>query len=153
MLYDSPNSSDYIDYDVVVRKSQPISVRLSPEFGELVADEARRTRRSKGAVIEDLATEALKCRMFPGIGFREGPAGRRAWLRGTSLDVWQVVDAYGDFGSVERMARASDVSERHIQLALAYYERFPDEIDDVIARNRAPIEKLRRQFPGFASSG
>jgi uncharacterized protein (DUF433 family) len=133
-------------------KSQPVSVRLSPEFGELVADEARRTRRSKGAVIEDLAAEALKCRIFPGIGFREGPAGRRAWLRGTSLDVWQVVDAYRDFGSVEAMARTSDLTERQIRLALTYYERFPSEIDEMIARNRAPIEELRRQFPSFASN-
>lgn len=36
----------------------------------LIAAEARRTHRSKGAVIEGLAEEALRARMFPGIAFR-----------------------------------------------------------------------------------
>lgn len=48
-------------------KSEPFSLRLSPELEALVGEEANHTHRSKGAVLEALATEALKTRLFPGI--------------------------------------------------------------------------------------
>jgi len=41
-------------------------------------------------------------RLFPGVAFRGADWERRAWVMGTALDVWQIVDAYRDFGSMER---------------------------------------------------
>ncbi len=90
--------------------------------------------------------------LFPGIAFRGTDSDRRAWVIGTALDVWQVVDAYRDIGSAETMASGGSVSERGINLALAYYERFPVEIDGAIAENRRPIEQLRDEFPFIAVS-
>ena len=48
-------------------KSQPITVRLSPEIDQWVKAEAKRTRRPQGSIVENLAEEALKARRFPGI--------------------------------------------------------------------------------------
>lgn len=128
-------------------KSEPFSLRLSAVVETLVNEEARRTRRSKGAVIEALAAEALKARLFPGVSFRGVDWERRASLTGTALDVWQVVDAYRDFDSVDQMAGETDLSERMIRLALAYHARFPEEIDELVERNRAPLDELRTRFP------
>jgi len=133
-------------------KSTPFSMRLSKRMEALVDVEARRTGRSKGAVVEALADEALRMRLFPGIAFRGADWDRRAWIIGTALDVWQIVDSYDDFGSVERMAEEDGASERHIRLALAYHERFPEEIDAAIADNRRPIEQLHEEFPFIAVS-
>ncbi|MBA3945620.1 MAG: hypothetical protein H0X37_13770 [Herpetosiphonaceae bacterium] len=36
---------------------------------------------------------------FPGIGFRGPKHDRRAWLLGTALDVWEVIEAYPPCGS------------------------------------------------------
>lgn len=130
-------------------KSEPFSLRLSPVVEALVSEEAKRTRRSKGAVVEALATEALKTRLFPGIAFRGVDWERRGWLIGTALDVWEIVAAYRDFGSVERMAAKTDLSERQIRLAMAYYERFPAEIDEAIGRSRLSLEALRAAFPSI----
>lgn len=125
-------------------------MRLSPEVDALVSEEAARTRRSKGAVIEALAAEALRTRLFPGIAFRGVDWERRAWVMGTAFDVWQVIEAHQDFGSVEAMAAEGTLSERQIRLALAYYEQFPAEIDEFISRNRQPIEVWQAAFPSIA---
>lgn len=128
-------------------KSEPFSLRLSPAVDALVSEEARRTRRSKGSVIEALAAEALKTRLFPGIAFRGVDWDRRAWVMGTALDVWQIVDAYRDFESLEQMASETDLSEPVVRLALAYYERFTEEIDELVDGNRPSLEQLRTDFP------
>jgi hypothetical protein len=118
----------------------------------LVEQEATRTGRSKGAVIEALAEEALRMRLFPGVAFRGTDWERRAWVIGTALDVWQMVDAYREIGSVERMAEGGAASERQIRLALAYHKRFPEEIDAAITENRRTLGSLEEEFPSIAVS-
>jgi hypothetical protein len=133
-------------------KSAPFSMRLSKRMEALVDTEARRTGRSKGAIVEALADEALRMRLFPGVAFKGADWERRAWVIGTALDVWQIVDAYRDIGSVERMVEGGSANERQIQLALDYYEMFPEEIDAAIADNRRPLEQLEEEFPFIAVS-
>lgn len=128
-------------------KSQPFSIRISPATEKLIAAEARRTHRSKGAVVEALAEEALRTRTFPGIAFRGEDWDRRPWVIGTAFDVWQIVDAHRDLGSVEAMVAEGGLSERQIRLALAYCERFPEEIEEAIALQRRPLARLRAEYP------
>lgn len=129
-------------------KSAPFSLRLSEDTDRLITAEAQRTKRSKGSVVETLAEEALKTRLIPGVAFRGEDYNRRAWLIGTSLDVWQVVEAYQDFDEdFDRMIAETDLSKRELRTALNYYRRFPREIDDFIALNRQPIAVLRAAYP------
>ena len=128
-------------------KGDPFSIRLSLPTDEFVANEARPTRRSKSAIVEALTEEAARTRRFPGIGFRGSDANRRAWLIGSGLDVWEIVEAYRDFGSLERMVADTDLSERQLRLAVAYAEAYPDEIEEALAENRRPVEELRRLYP------
>jgi uncharacterized protein (DUF433 family) len=132
-------------------KSAPFSMRLSERLERMVDSEARRTGRSRGAVVEALAEEALRMRLFPGVAFRGTDWERRAWVIGTALDVWQIVDASRDFSSVEEMAAGGAASERQIRLALDYYERFPEEIDAAIAENRRAVGELREEYPFIAA--
>jgi hypothetical protein len=122
-------------------------MRLSKRMEALVDVEAKRTGRSRGAIVEALAEEALRMRMFPGIAFRGVDWERRAWVVGTALDVWQIVDAQHDIGSIEGMVEGGSANERQIRLALGYYELFGEEIDAIIADNRRPIEQLEEEFP------
>jgi hypothetical protein len=128
-------------------KSAPFSMRLSEKMEALVQSEAQRTGRSKGAIVEGLAEEAMRMRLFPGIAFRGADWERRAWVIGTALDKWQIVAAYQDLGSIDRMVEGGSANERQIRLALDYYERFPEEIDAAIAENRRTIDQLETEFP------
>lgn len=132
---------------MMATKSAPFSMRLSKRMETLVEREAQRTGRSKGAIVEALADEALRMRLFPGIAFRGVDWERRAWVIGTALDVWQIVDGHRNIGSIERMTEGGSANERQIGLALDYYELFPEEIDAAIAENRRPIERLEQEFP------
>ena len=91
-------------------------------------------------------------RLSPGIAFRGVDWERRAWVIGTALDVWQIVDAHRDIGSIESMAAGGSANERQIQLALDYYGLFAEEIDAAIAESRRPIEQLEKEFPFIAVS-
>lgn len=71
---------------------------------------------------------------------------------GSALDVWQIVEAHRDFGSVQRMVDDGAASTRQITLALAYYQRFGAEIDVAIADNRRSLEELRDEHPFIAVS-
>ena len=130
-------------------KSKPFTMRLTTELDAWVEQEARRTQRSKGAIVEVLAEEAAKMRRFPGIAFRGPEHARRAWLMGTALDVWEVIEAYKSFGSLERLLEQADVPERQVRLALAYYAAYPAETDRAIAENQASQDELHSLYPTF----
>jgi uncharacterized protein (DUF433 family) len=122
-------------------------MRLSDVTDQLVSEEAKRTRRTKGAVVEGLAEEALRTRRFPGIAFRGSDWNRRPWVIGTALDVWEIVAASRSHRTPSDMATATELTEPQLRLALAYYAQFPDEIDAGIAVSRRPLAELQRQYP------
>jgi len=98
-------------------------------------------------VVEELAEEAAKTRLFPGIAFRDAP--RRAWAIGSGLDVWEIVDLLRSYDGDEDSLRASHplVTERHLQLAHAYADRFPEEIEAILEEQHRPLDELRELYP------
>jgi uncharacterized protein (DUF433 family) len=131
-------------------KAEPFSIRLTHATDRFVAAEARRTHRSKSAIVEMLTEEAARIRRFPGIGFRGDDAGRRAWVIGTTLDVWQIIEALESAGGVEELVRTSELDERQIRLAIAYRDHHPEEIAEAIDENARPLDELRELYPFVA---
>lgn len=113
----------------------------------LVRDEVRRSGRSRSIVVEELAEEAAKTRLFPGVAFRGTP--RRAWVIGTGLDVWEIFELVRSYAGKEDQLRAAHplIGERHVRLARVYGERFPDEIAAFVDDTRRPLDELRRLYP------
>jgi uncharacterized protein (DUF433 family) len=128
-------------------KGQPFSVRLDEQTELVIEAEARRTRRSKSAVVEAFTEETARTRRFPGIAFRGDDARRRAWVIGTGLDVWEIVHMLQDFGSSAALVADVPVSPAQVRLAVAYRDAYPDEINEVISDNRRPLEDLRVLYP------
>jgi uncharacterized protein (DUF433 family) len=128
-------------------KAAPFSMRLSDVTDRLVSEEAKRTRRTKGAVVEALAEEALRTRRLPGIAFRGSDWNRRPWVIGTALDMWEIVAASRLYDTQTELAAASDLTESQVRLALAYYREFPEEVDAAIVENARPLAELQRRYP------
>jgi hypothetical protein len=133
-------------------KSQPFSIRLGEHADLLVRDEVRRSGRSRSVVVEELAEEAAKTRLFPGVAFRGTP--RRAWVIGTGLDVWEIIELLRSYTGAEQRLRAAHplIGERHVRLARAYAERFPEEIAAFVDDSHRPLDELRRLYPFLQTS-
>jgi uncharacterized protein (DUF433 family) len=128
-------------------KGQPFSVRLEEQTERLVEAEARRTRRTKSAVVEAFTEETARTRRFPGVAFRGDDARRRAWVIGSGLDVWEVIHMLEDFGSPETLVADTSLTPAQVRLAVAYREAYPEEVDDAIADNRRPLADIAVLFP------
>lgn len=80
---------------------------------------------------------------FPALAYRDGVSGRRAMLR-DGPDVWEVAMVAGEYGD-DRAGLyahfAGFVQPDAIDQALAYTDRFPDEIATMLAEN-ARVERL-----------
>jgi len=132
-------------------KTQPFSIRLGELANRLVSEEARRSGRSRSVVVEELAEEAAKARLHPGIAFRGRP--RRAWVIGSGLDVWEIVELLGSYEDDVAALRADHplIDERHVRTALAYATQFADEIALELEENRRPLSELQSLYPFLQS--
>ena len=129
-------------------KGQPFSIRFSKSTDHYVEEEAKRTGRSKSAVVEDLALEAAKARRFPGISFQGEWPDREPVITDTGFDVWQLCETIDNYGSVAKVvADFPLVTELHCRLARAYRTAFPEEIDTAIADNHRSRDELRALYP------
>jgi uncharacterized protein (DUF433 family) len=136
-----------------VAKGQPFNIRLDEQTEKVVEAEARRTRRTKSAVVAAFTEETARTRRYPGIAFRGDDARRRPWVIGSGLDVWEIVHMLEDFGSPEALVAGTSLSAAQVRLAIAYRDAYPDEIEQAIADNRRPLEDLRVLYPFIAVAG
>jgi hypothetical protein len=99
------------------------------------------------ALVTTLLDEGLRTRRFPGVVFRDGPAGRRAGLVG-GPDVWEVIrDTRAAPGRgearIRRVAAETGLTEGQVRLAVDYYATFADEVDARIALGEQAVAELR----------
>ena len=135
----------------MARKGRPFTVRLRPEVERRLEEEAGKARRPKTVMLEALADEALRMRRFQGIGFVGPEHDRRAYLSGTGLEVWEVVELFGDYGEEGRklMLEAHPVTERQLRVALAYHREYPEEIGWHVRENARTPEEWDEIYPGL----
>ena len=123
------------------------SFRFDPAVLERVEQRARELGVSRTAVVERYVEEGLRQEVHYGIYFLDEPAGRRAKVGGTGLNVWEIVSTVqANNGSIKEAADYLTIPERLVLNAMRYYADYPDEIDAWIAENdRLYDEELARQ--------
>ena len=127
--------------------ARPTSFRLSPDVLSRLEAEAAAAGMTVSALVSELLDEGLRVRRFPGVVFRDGPAGRRAGLVG-GPDVWEVIrdvtatSGRGD-AKIRRVAAGAGLTPSQVRLAVDYYAAFPAEIDARLATEDRAGAQLR----------
>ena len=124
--------------------SQPVSLRLPPSTVERLASRAGRANLAPRTLAQRYVEEGLRMDDHPLIRFVDGPAGRRARLVGTGVDVWEVIAAVKDNnGDIAETSSYLQLALGLVQAAVAYYGAFVSEIDEWIERNEHEAAEAR----------
>lgn len=138
-----------------MRYNRYMSVPLSIRFDRDVLERLRRHAESTpgatpSGLAQRLVDEGLRMVEHPGVGFRDGPGGRRPALTG-GPDVWELVVFLAEIdergtGAVQAAVEAFAVPEAAINAGIGYYAAFPAEIDAWIADSRAASERAELEW-------
>lgn len=123
---------------------------LPEELDKEIDRETERLGATWSAAAVELLDEAVRMRRAPGIVFVDGPIGRRAAIAGTGLDVWEVVGTWLEVGKdYARLRKTYDwLTEQQLKAALAYYEQYPQEIDERLESEESwTEERIHAEYP------
>jgi len=109
-------------------KTVVMTLRLPVQIARGVQRLATRFGHKPAQLGARLIEEGMRRRDFPEIDLRETSAGRVAYLGGTRLAVYWVVQSIGGGESPERFAKSYEVPLERVLAALAYAEAFPGEV-------------------------
>src|SRR5438874_870701 len=116
--------------------SQVVSLRLPDSQAERLKRLARRLKRTPSETGSLLIEEGLRQVEFAYIEFRNSPVGRQAYIKGSTLAVWEVISvAESHELDVKKTARHLNWPEVRVQAALNYAEAFSEEIRLAIEEN------------------
>lgn len=126
------------------------SLPISEDLAERLRAEGRSSGQKPAALAASLLDEGLKVRRHPGIVYMDGTAGRRACLSG-GPDVWQIIRALrtvpaSEFDPVTTVCIESDLHAQQVKLAVQFYESYPDEIDEMIAKDAAAVGLIEKMI-------
>lgn len=138
-------------------KTSIISSRLEPGQEARLVRKAKQLGRSASETGALLIEEGLRRDEFAFVDFRDSPAGRQAYLQGSTLAVWEVVwIARGYRNNVEKTASHLRMSPLKVRAALNYAQAFPDEIEPAIKEHQtcdfASLSQLLPQAEVFPPS-
>ena len=135
-------------------RSMVVSMRLPAHSGIRLKLMAHRHGWTASDASARLVEEGLRRAEFAFIDFRDSPAGRQAYLQGSSLAVWEVVlllRAYRH--QTAAVARHLKWPEAKVRAAANYAEAFPDEIEAALAENdKTKFDALKRMLPQTTES-
>ena len=129
-----------------------MQIEIRDELAAAVAEIAAKTGQDVQGLVAEMLTEAIKMRRVPGIVFADGPTGRRARIGGTGIEVFEVIDRYELVGRdrVRLMELFDWLKPLQLNMAIAYYEAYPDEIKARLHTDEediAAIEALWKEIP------
>ncbi len=123
------------------------SFRLPADTASRLDLSAAESGMTRTALAERLLDEGLRRLRHPRIDFVDGPAGRRPFVVGAGLDVWEVVATLRvNGGSVQDSADYLGVPPAAVDAAARYSAEFADEIDRWIDTNESMAEREEQLY-------
>ena len=126
--------------------TQAVSLPVSDELAARLQAQSDASGLPAPALAASLLDEGLKTRRYPGIVYKDGPAGRRASLAG-GPDVWQVIRALREVPAeepdpVETVSVEADLHPQEVSLAMRFYKAYLISKDNVDAVAAAGFDHL-----------
>jgi hypothetical protein len=133
-------------------RSTVISMRLPVESEKRLRRMANRHGWTPSDASARLVEEGLRRSEFAFIDFRDSPAGRQAYIQGSSLAVWEIMLLIRSYkGKVAAVAAHLAWPTAKVQAAVHYAEAFPQEVNDALAENDATdFDTLKHMLPQAA---
>jgi hypothetical protein len=130
-------------------RSIVLSMRLPVESGRRLKRIANRHGWTPSDASARLVEEGLRRSEFAFLDFRDSPAGRQAYIQGSTLAIWEVMLLLRSYKwSVKGVAKHLKWPEAKVRAALNYAEAFPGEVNEAMAENDSTnFEGLKRMLP------
>ena len=130
-------------------RSIVLSMRLPVESGKRLKRIAKRHGWTASDASARLVEEGLRRSEFAFLDFRDSPAGRQAYVQGSTLAIWEVILLLRSYkGNVEAAARHLQWPDAKVRAALNYSQAFPEEVNEAMAENDATdFDSLKRMLP------
>ena len=131
--------------------SKEVRFRLPDETIARLERSARRLGKKPSEAAAQLLDERLREIEFAFIEFRDSAVGRQAYMKGSSLAVWEVMmiaEAY-DMDPA-KTATHSEWKEVKVRAAMSYADVYNDEIQSALEENRSITpDILKRSVPNL----
>ncbi len=126
-----------------------LSMRLPLESGKRLKRMANRHGWTPSDASARLVEEGLRRSEFAFIDFRDSPAGRQAYIQGSTLAVWEIMLLLRTYrGKVSAVAQHLRWPETKVRAVVNYAEAFPEEVEEAILENEAAdFETVKRMLP------
>src|SRR4029077_107035 len=112
-------------------RSMVLSMRLPVESGKRLKRIANRHGWTPSDASARLVEEGLRRSEFAFLDFRDSPAGRQAYIQGSTLAVWEVIFLLRSYeGNVAAVAKHLRWPESKVRAAANYADAFPHEINE-----------------------
>ncbi len=130
-------------------RSTVVSMRLPLESSKRLKRMAYRHGWTPSDAGARLVEEGLRRSEFAFIDFRDSPAGRQAYIQGSTLAVWEVMLLMRSYRSeLAAVAKHLRWPESKVRAAFNYAQAFPAEVEQAIAENDLTgFESLKRMLP------
>lgn len=131
--------------------SKVVSARLQDETFQRLNRIARVLDKTPSDTVATLVEESLRSIEFALIEFHSSGLGRQAFMKGSSLAVWEVVEvARGYDMDVEKVADHFKRPLTWVKAAFNYAEAYPEEIQLAIQDHEAvTFTDLKRMLPNI----
>jgi|SRR5208282_2932237 len=130
-------------------RSIVLSMRLPVESGRRLKRIANRHGWTPSDASARLVEEGLRRSEYAFLDFRDSPAGRQAYIQGSTLAVWEVLLLFRSYkGNVSAVAKHLQWPESKVRAAVNYAEAFPEEVNEAIEENDSTdFDALKRMLP------
>ncbi len=131
--------------------SKVVSARLQDETFERLSRVARILGKTPSDTVATLVEESLREVEFAFIEFRNSSLGRQAFMKGSSLAVWEVIEIAQTYEmDIMQVANHFERPVEWVKAAFNYAEAYPEEIEWAIKDAQAMTAvNIKRLLPNL----